>query len=161
MQYISVEHQKAISGSYRTASIIVLAFCVAVVMFMVIPRFIEPREVVPGSERLIRIYPAVIICMALSVIILRRVWLSRVIFGTAAKNGVGAVLNKLVQMTIICAAISESVAVFGLVFYFMTGGYQYSVILSVVSLILLFYTAFPRRGEWERAVAASASAQGQ
>jgi hypothetical protein len=159
MQYISVEHQRAISGRYKTAAIIVFAHCVTVLIFIVVARFVQPAEVVPGSERLVTYAPAAVIILTLAAIIFRRVWSSQVVFGSAMKLGVNAVLNRLMQMTVVCAAISELVAIFGLAFYLLTGGYQYSLVLSAVSLMLLFYTAFPRRGEWERAVAASANAK--
>ncbi len=159
MQYISVEHQRAISGRYKTAAIIVFAHCLTVLVFIVVARFIQPAEVVPGSERLMTYAPTVVIVLTLAVIVFRRVWLSQVIFGSAMRLGVNAVLNRLMQMTVICSAISELVAIFGFVFYLLTGGYQYSLVLSAVSLLLLLYTAFPRRGEWERAVAASAKTE--
>ena len=158
MQYISVEHQRAISGRYKTAAIIVFAHCLTVLVIIVVARFVQPAEVAPGSERLMRIAPAVVIVLALGVIVFRRVWISQVIFGSARKLGVNAVLNRLMQMTVVCAALSELVAIFGFVFYLLTRDYQYSLVLSVVSLLLLLYTAFPRRGEWERAVVASANA---
>ena len=159
MQYISVEHQKAISERYKLASIIVIAFCVTVVAFIIIARFIEPPEIVPGSERLISIVPIVVIVMAMAAIILRRVWMSAMVLGSAARTGVNAVLNRLLQMTVVCAALSEMVAIVGLMFYILTANYRYGLILNLVSLMLLFYTAFPRRGEWERAVGAAANAR--
>jgi hypothetical protein len=159
MQYLSVEHQRAISERYKVASIAVFAFCVTVVAFIVIARFIEPPEIVPGSERLQRIVPAVVIVLAMAVVVLRRVWMSAMVLGVAARTGVDAVLNRLVQMTFVCAALSEMVAVVGLMFYILTGIYRYSLVLNLVSLMLLFYTAFPRRGEWERAAAAAAKAR--
>ena len=159
MQYISVEHQKAISERYKFASIIVIAFCVSVVAFIIIARFIKPPEIVPGSERLITIVPVVVIVMAMAAVILRRVWMSAMVLGVAARAGVNAVLNRLVQMTVVCGAVSEMVAVVGLMFYMLTANYRYGLILNLVSLMLLFYTAFPRRGEWERAVGAAANAR--
>ena len=159
MQYISVEHQRAISERYKVASIIVFAFCVSVVGLVIIARFVEPPEIVPGSERLQRIVPAVVIVLAMAAVVLRRVWMSAMVMGVAARTGVDAVLNRLVQMTLVCASLSEIVAIVGLMFYMLTGIYRYSLILNLVSLILLLYTAFPRRGEWERAVAAATNAR--
>jgi len=77
----------------------------------------------------------------------------------ATRNGVPATLNRLMQMTVVCAALSEIVAVMGLMFYLSTGNYRYSLILCLVSLLLLLYTAFPRRGDWDRAVVAAANAR--
>ena len=159
MQYISVEHQRAIGERYKVASIIVFAFCVTVVAFIFIARFIEPPEIVPGSERLTAIVPVVVIIMAMAAIILRRVWMSAMVLRVAVRAGVNEVLNRLMQMTVICAALSEMVAVVGLMFYILTANYRYGLILNLVSLMLLFYTAFPRRGEWERAVVAAANAR--
>src|SRR5262249_17035279 len=159
MQYISVEHQRAITERYKVASIIVFAFGVSVVVFMGVGRFIEPPEIVPGSERLNNIVPVSVIVLALGVIVLRRVWLSLLVMGIPGRTGVNAVLSRLTQMTVVCAALSEMVAILGLVFYLLTHNYRYSLILNLVSLMLLFYTAFPRRGEWERAVIAATNAR--
>src|SRR5262245_5534401 len=159
MQYLTVEHQRAISERYKVASIIVFAFCVSVVVFIVMRRLIKPAEIVPGGERLNNTLSVVVIVLTLGVIVLRRVWMSVLVMGVAARTGVNAVLNRLAQMTIVCAALSEMVAIMGLISYMLTGDSRYSLILNLVSLILLFYTAFPRRGEWKRAVIAAANAR--
>lgn len=151
MQYISVEHQRATDGHYKIALIVVLAFCVSVILFAIAGRFAEP-EVAPGSERLRRVFPAIVIILAFSVIVLRRVWMSILVMRVAARTGVNAVLNRLTQMTIVCAALSEMVAILGFLFYMLTEDYRYFLTLCLVSLMLLFYTAFPRRGEWDAAV---------
>ena len=159
MQYISVEHQRAIGERFKVASMVVLAFCVSVGVFALIGRLIEPPETLPYSERLNSIIPAVVIVMAMGVIVLRRVWMSAMVMRVAMRTDVSATLNRLLQMTFVCAALSELVAIVGFIFYMLTGNYKYSLMLFLISLLLLFYTAFPRRGEWERAVAAAAKAQ--
>jgi hypothetical protein len=158
MEYISVEHQRAISERFKAASIIVVAFCVSVGVFALLGRLIEPPETLPHSERLNSIIPAVVVVLAMGVIVLRRVWMWAMVMRLASRTGVAATLNRLLQMSVVCAALSEIVAIVGFMFYFLTGNYRYSLILCLVSLLLLFYTAFPRRGEWERAVAAAANA---
>jgi hypothetical protein len=159
MQYISVEHQRAIGERFKVASMVVLAFCVSVGVFALIGSLIEPLETLTYSERLNSIIPAVVIVMAMGVIVLRRVWISAMVMRVAARTGVSATLNRLLQMTIVCATLSELVAIVGFMFYMLTGNYKYSLMLFLVSLLLLFYTSLPRRGEWERAVAAAAKAQ--
>jgi hypothetical protein len=159
MQYISVEHQRAIGERFKVALLVVLAFCVSVGVFALIGRLIDPPETLPNSERLNSIIPAVVIVMAMGVIVLRRVWMSAMVMRVATRAGVSDTLNRLLQMTIVCATLSEIVAVVGFMFYMLTGNYRYSLMLCLVSLLLLFYTAFPRRGEWERAVAAAANAK--
>lgn len=158
MQYVSVEHQRAIGPRYKIASMVFFIFCVSVILFAAAGRFARP-EATPGSERLMKTFPVIVIILAFSVIVLRRLWMSILVMGMAARTGVNAVLSRLLQMTIVCAALSEMVAILGFVFYMLTGDsqYQYFLILCLVSLMLLFYTAFPRRGEWERAVAAAAA----
>jgi hypothetical protein len=157
MQYISVEHQRAIDEGIKTASIIVFAFCVSVGALALIGQFITPPEITPGSERFNSLIPGVVIALAMGVIVLRRVWMSVFVIGMASRLGAPATLNRLMQMTVICAALSEMVAIVGFMSYLLTGNYRYSLILCLVSLLLLLYTAFPRRGEWVRAVTGAAN----
>src|SRR5215813_15643906 len=110
MQYISVEHQQAIGERFKVASIIVFAFCVSVGVFALMGRLIEPPESLLYSERLNSIIPPVVIVLAMGVIVLRRVWMSAVVMRVATRNGAPATLNRLLQMTIVCAALSEIVA---------------------------------------------------
>ena len=159
MQYISVEHQRAIGERFKVASLVVLGFSVSVGVFALIGRLIDPPETLSISERLNSLIPAIVIVLAMGVIVLRRVWMSAMVMRVATRTGVPATLNRLLQMTLVCAALSEMVAVVGFMFYMVTGNYRYSLMLCLVSLLLLFYTAFPRRGEWERAVAAAANAR--
>lgn len=155
MDYISVAHQKAIAPRYRTACVLVAAFAASVLIYMLIARLITPGAPQPGSEKWGQpIYSAVIV-LGLMVVILRRVLLSRPVMAPAATQGAPAVLNRLMMVTVIAAAVAEIIAVLGLVCYFLTGDYQYSWRLGLVSLFLLAYS-FPRRREWERAVKASA-----
>jgi uncharacterized membrane protein len=155
MQYISAEHQRAINERLKTASISVFAFCVSVGAFALMGRVISPPEIAPGSEGFITAIPTIVIVLAMGVIVLRRIWMSVFIMRMAAQAGVPTTLNRLMQMTIACAALSEVIAIVGLMSYLLTGNYRYSLILCLVSLLMLLYTAFPRRGEWIRAVAAA------
>ncbi len=159
MQYISAEHQRAISERYKLAMIIVFGFSVTVVAFIILARFIDPPEIVPGSEKLQRIVPAFVIVMAMAVVVVRRVWMSAMVMRVARRSGVNSALHSLMQMTVLCAALSELVAVVGFLYYMLTADYRYGLILNMVGLLLLFYTAFPRRGEWERAVVAAEGAR--
>lgn len=155
MEYVSVAHQKAIATRYRIACILVAAFAASVLIYMLIARLVTPGEPQPGSEKWAQpIYSAVIV-IGLMIVILRRVLMSRAVMVSAAAQGAPAVLTRLMAVTVITAAAAEIVAVIGLVFYFLTGDYQYSWRLGLVGLFLLAYS-FPRRGEWERAVTASA-----
>lgn len=158
MEYIPVEHQEALGQRYRTAAIIVMAFIITVLVYMVIAKFITVNDIKPGTESWVQpVYSAAIV-LGVIVVALRRMLLSKTVMGTARQRGVSAVLNQLFTMTILLCVLAELTGIAGLVLYLLTGNYDYSLRLSAVSLIVLLYT-FPRKGEWERAVADSAKAQ--
>ena len=158
MEYIPVEYQQALAQRYRTAAIIVMAFCVSVLLYLVIAKFITVDDIKPGVETWQQpVYSAVIV-LGVVVVALRRILMSKPLMATATERGAGAVLQHLFTMTIVICALAEIAAIGGLVLYVMPGDYQYSWRLGVVSLFLLLYT-FPRRGEWARAVAACAKTQ--
>lgn len=159
MDYISVEHQKALAQRYRLACIVVTAFMVSVLVYLLMARIVTPENPIPGSETWAQPIYSGIIVLGLLVVVCRRLLLSQMVMRPAAsRGGVIAVLANLFTMTIVVAVAAELAALVGLVFYFLTGDYQYSWRLGVVSLFLLAYS-FPRRGEWERAVVASTKAQ--
>lgn len=155
MEYISGEDQKALDHRYQVTMLVVMVFGISVLAYLLIAKLIKPGEASPGSERWMQpVYSAAIV-IGLSVVVIRRIVLSKLVMGPAAKRGVSAVLNTLQAMTIICAALAEVAAIAGLTLYLLTGDYQYSWRLGLISLFLLVY-CFPRRGEWRRAVAESA-----
>jgi ABC-type antimicrobial peptide transport system permease subunit len=153
-----VEDERAFSQRYRTAMVIAAVFLATVFVYMLISYFISPRDPVSGSEIWSKPVFACVIGIGLMVVILRRIMLSQIVMGKAVLRGMNAVLDKLMTMTIVCLAVAELVALLGLVLYMLTGDYQYSWRLGIVSIFLILYS-FPRRGEWKRAVAASTKAQ--
>lgn len=152
MEYISIEEQKSLDSSLRTARIILLSMLLTIVGVLVIARFITPGEWTPGSETWSRpVYSGVMIAGLLAVVA-RRFAMSPMILGAAKQRGLAAVLQTLLTMTIMLGAVAEMVGFAGLIFYLLTGDYQYSWRLGIVSLLLGLYS-FPRRREWEKAVA--------
>ncbi len=158
MEYIPVEHQQALAQRYRTGAIIVMAFCVSVLLYMVIAKFITVDDIKPGVETWQQPVYSAAIALGVLVVALRRILMSKSLMATATQRGAGAVLQHLFTMTVIICVLAEISAISGLVLYFMTGNYQYSLRLGGVSLVVLIYT-FPRKGEWARAVAACAKTQ--
>jgi hypothetical protein len=154
MQYVSVEHQKAIAPLYKQASIIVMAFALSVILFLILGKVATPGEPAPGSEQWQKMIYAGVLILGLFIVVLRRFLLSGIVINRAAAGGIGNVLRNLMAVTIIIASLAEAIAIIGLVFYFVTADYQYSWRLGVISLFLLAY-GFPRRAEWERIVAKS------
>lgn len=155
MGYISAEDQQVLNQRYRLTVIIVMAFGISVLIYMLIAKFIPPRESPPGSETWMQpIYSAAIV-LGIAVVVLRRILMSKMFLKQAMLRGVPAVVGNLQALTIICCAVAELAGVGGLIFYLLTGDYQYSWRLGAVSLFLILYS-FPRRGEWERLAAESA-----
>src|SRR5262249_19396661 len=101
MQYVSVEHQKAIAPRYRLASILVAAFTLSVILSMVMGRFITPGEPTPGSEAWQKsIYGGVLI-LGLIIVVGRRILMSKAAMNRAAAGGVSNVLRILMTVTIV------------------------------------------------------------
>ncbi len=153
-----MEDERAFSQRYRTGVIIAAVFLATVFVYMLISYFISPRGPISVSESWSRPVFACVIVIGLMVVILRRIMLSQMVMGQAISRGMNEVLDKLMTMTIICLTIAELVGISGFVLYILTGDFQYSWRLGIVSIFLILYS-FPRRGEWRRAVAASAKAQ--
>jgi hypothetical protein len=149
--YISVENQKELATSYRTGVKIVMVIALSVLVLMLIARYISPETTLPGSERLVRPILITVIVLGLIVIFVRRLLMSQSMMAKVAPRGVKALVGRLLTITIICLVIALLVGLMGLAFYLITGDYEYSWRLGVISLLLIFYS-FPRRGEWERII---------
>ena len=158
MEDIPIELRNAFNQRYKTALMVVLAFCLAVMVFMLVARFITPNDAVPGSEKWARPIYTTVIIVGVVVVVLRRILMSPRVIARSASKGFNAVFDKLLTVTIICLAAAEIVAIGGFAFYLMTGDYQYSWRLGVVSIFLIIYS-IPRRREWESALIASVSEQ--
>ena len=149
--YISVEDQKVIAQRYRTGVILTLALAVSVLVYLLIARIITPETTIPGSEKWIQPIFIVVIVLGLAVVLIRRGLMSQALLAKVAAGGLNALLGRLLTITIICLVIAELVGLLGLVFYLLTGYYEYSWRLGVVSILLILYS-FPRRSEWERII---------
>jgi TRAP-type C4-dicarboxylate transport system permease small subunit len=149
--YISVENQQALTQGYSKGVKLVLAIGLSVLIFMSIARFISPGDTLPGSEKLVRPIFIVVIVLGLIVVSLRRLLMSQSMMAKVASRGVNALLARLLTITVICLAVALLVCIMGFTFYLLTGDYEYSWRLGVVSLLLILYS-FPRRGEWERII---------
>ncbi|MFN0112085.1 MAG: hypothetical protein ACKVZH_24750 [Blastocatellia bacterium] len=152
MEYIPTQHQEALARRYRTAATIVIAFCLSVLIYMLIGKFITVDDIKPGTESWPQPVYSAAIALGVLVVALRRILMSKTMMATAIQRGAAAVLRHLFTLTIIICALAELAAIGGLVVYLLTGNYDYCLRLGGVSIVLLLYT-FPRKGEWERAVA--------
>jgi hypothetical protein len=150
MAYVSVENQKAIAPAYKQAIIVVFACFIGVLLMLLLGKVLQPNSFIPGSEQWQKMIYTGVLILGLFVVVLRRLILSGAVTNRA--GGAAAVAQKMTVATIIIAALAEAIAIAGLVFYFLTGNYDYSWRLGVIGLFLLAY-GFPRRAEWERIVA--------
>jgi hypothetical protein len=149
--YISVENQKLLDERYRLGVYLTLIFGASVVFFMLIAHLIAPSTSVPGSEKWVQPIFVAVIVIGLAVVSIRRLLMSQVMMLKVAPGGANAVIDRLSTTTIVCLALAELVGLLGLVFYLLTGYFEYSWRLGVISLLLIVYS-FPRRGEWERII---------
>jgi hypothetical protein len=156
MQYLSVANQKAVDQTYRLSVIIVLAFCFTPILLMVLGRFIGVQRAAfydPATLELIKkLAYGSALGFGLLVVVLRR-------FGMAwlagkRQRSVTAVLGNLRLLTLISAVLGELVTLIGFIAFMLTGDYEYCWRLGVVGLLLILYS-FPRRWDWDRAVASA------
>jgi hypothetical protein len=68
MEYLSSEHQKALSRRYKTAVILVCVFCVTVLIYLLIAQLVQPGQSAPGSEKWMRPIFAGVIALGLIVV---------------------------------------------------------------------------------------------
>ena len=153
MQYISVADQKAVDQTYRLSVIIVLAFCFTPILLMLLGRFISAKAAFydPATLELIKklAYGSALL-FGLLVVALRRfgmAWLA-----SKRQRTVGSVLGSLRLLALISAVLGELVTLIGFVAFSLTADYEYCWRLGVVGLLLILYS-FPRRWDWDRAVA--------
>jgi TRAP-type C4-dicarboxylate transport system permease small subunit len=149
--YISVENQKALAHSYRAGVRFVLITGLSLLVLLLIARFITPSTPFPGSEKLIRPIFMAALVLGLIAVTLRRLLMSQSMMAKVAPRGVNALLGRLLTTTLICLAIAVLVGIKGFTFYLLTGDYENSLRLGLISLLLVFYS-LPRRGEWERII---------
>lgn len=150
MGYIASIDQKALDERYLVTAVIVVACGASALVFLIMPRLIYIEPGVVGAINWTNLLYTAALLIGLSVVLMRRILLSRVTLGAAARKGPKAVLGRLSAASIVCAALGESVGVLGLVGYLVTGD-SFAWPVGIISLLLIIYS-FPRRSEWVRAV---------
>lgn len=157
MNYISSANQQSLRARYQRTVLVVAALGASILLYLLIASFVPARinpAMIGGSRNL---YFATLI-IGLAVVILRRVLLLPSRLKAAGQRGVEPLLNVLSLASIICAALGELIGILGLVGYFLTGDSEFAWRLGAVGLLVLAFS-FPRRGEWNRAVASATSEQ--
>jgi F0F1-type ATP synthase membrane subunit c/vacuolar-type H+-ATPase subunit K len=154
--YISSAHQTALQARYRLTSLIVIALGVSTVLYVVIGWAFAPAMPRGDYEWLTNshyIIVGLVGVAALAVVILRRFSLSPSRLQNVGRKGISALLSQLYLCSLVGAVLGDMVGILGVVASLMTGNREYSWRLGIAALLLIAYS-FPRRGEWERAIAA-------
>jgi hypothetical protein len=150
MGYISSADQRSLGQRYRMTAMLVAGFGFSALILILLPMIIRVETVADGTFNWQKVLATSALMLGLASVLLRRVFLSRSVLVSAAKQGGEAVLSRLSMISVIGAAFGEAVGIAGLVGFLMTGA-SFAWPVGAISLILVAYS-FPRRGEWARAL---------
>ena len=156
MNYISSANQPQLSARYRLTVLIVVALGISTVLYVVIGWAFAPAMPRANYEWLANshyIIVSIVLVAALATVFLRRFLLMSSGLLEAGRKSLSALLSRLYLASLLGAVIGDVVGILGVVAGLMTGNKEYSWRLGIAALLLIAYS-FPRRGEWERAVAA-------
>jgi hypothetical protein len=150
MAYIPASEQAPLNSVYRKTASIVGVLALSALLIVAAGYFIPPPF--NGNPRFIFAVYVIAPVVGLAVVMARRLHLS----GESRRiesRGTAALLNHLSKVSVICAALGESVAAIGLVGYLVTGQYDLSLRLGIIRILLILYS-FPRQWEWSRTLSA-------
>lgn len=153
--YISSANQAALRARYRLTALIVAALGVSTVLYVVIGWAFAPAMPRGDYEWLANSHYIIVGLVALAsvvVVFLRRFFLAPARLLKAGRQGVNALLSRLYLCSLVGAVLGDVVGILGVVASLVVGNREYSWRLGIAALLLIAYS-FPRRGEWERAVA--------
>lgn len=153
--YISSANQNALRARYRLTALITAALGLSTVLYVIIGWAFAPAMPRGDYEWLTNSHYIIVGLVAIGaavVVLLRRFFLSPDRLQSAGRQGVNALLSKLYLCSLTGAVIGDVIGILGVVASLITGNREYSWRLGLAALLLIAYS-FPRRGEWERAVA--------
>lgn len=142
-----------LDAAHRTAKVIVLVFTASIVFYTVVSVVIlqtaagEPR---PFQHR-IPFFVAVLF-LSLGSIALRRTqfrWLRLEVIG--GLKGVEGLIKHLSTMTIISAALAETIGLLALIIVFFGGDLRDIITVGAVGLLVAL-SSYPRRAAWQKIV---------
>ena len=151
---VSENTYRAFNQRYWLAATLVVFFGASVLVYMLIARLLTLQVEFDPTRNWRSILSIAALVIGVGVVALRRLMMSKVVLQSVAKRGTGAVLSRLTTTSIVCAALGEVIGTLGLVGYIRTGELDFSTQMGLISLLIIAYS-FPRRGEWQRAVAES------
>jgi MFS family permease len=155
MTYISSANQAHLSARYRLTRLIIVALGISTLLYVAIGWAFAPAMPRGDYAWLTNshyIIVSIVLMAALVTVFLRRWLLSSARLLNAGRRGLNTLLGQLYMASLLGAVIGDVVGILGVVASLMTGNKEYSWRLGIAALLLIGYS-FPRRGEWERAVA--------
>ncbi len=155
MNYISSANQSILSARYRLTAFIVVALGISTLLYVLIGWAFAPAMPRTDYEWLMNshyIIVGIVLVAALVTVLLRRFLLAPVRLRKAGRRNIGSLLSQLYMAALIGAVIGDVVGILGVVASLVTGNKEYSWRLGIAALLLIAYS-FPRRSEWERAIA--------
>jgi len=144
------ENQAQLDIVYRKTVIIFLVLLASLLIYAGLGLFlIEPpgQADVPSKAR-VPVYVAAIFLGLGAIAIRRRMFREMKLQTVIAEGGVKAILEHLFRISVICAALGESIGVLGLVLGIMSGERTDTIRLVVVGLLVIIFS-FPRYNAWQ------------
>jgi hypothetical protein len=151
MAYSPASERAPLNSVYRKTALIVGVLALSALLIMVAGYFVPPP--LNGNPHFIFAVYVIAPVVGLAVVMARRLMLSQASLRRIESRGTAALLIHLSKVSVICAALGESVAAIGLVGYLVTGQYDVSLRLGIIGILLILYS-FPRQWEWSRTLSA-------
>ena len=154
----SQDSRGAIDKAVASTSVLILAFCGAVVGFAIVGTVVAPGQ--QGGAGMQVVYALVLAAFGALVgsVLFRRISLQPARLASAYyAGGESALAQVLVRTAIVSGALAESVGIFGLIIALLTADTYYLYALCAVALIGVL-SNFPRASKWRGVVAEIATA---
>ncbi|MEP7274260.1 MAG: hypothetical protein ABI882_22385 [Acidobacteriota bacterium] len=150
MGYISTNDQQSLGERYLMTALIIVVLGFSSLICLLAPMFFRVKPQLVETVNWTNFLYTIALLMGLAVVLIRRVLLSRVMLGGAARQGSNAVLARLSVTSIVCGVLGEMVGILGLVGYLVTGE-SFGWPVGIISILLIIYS-FPRKREWIRSL---------
>jgi len=132
----------------RTASVVVLAMAMSVILFAVVGTAIRPDSPNPAADALL--YPlvaAALLTLVASVIIRRISYQPARLLAAHAAGGEPGLADLLLRVTIVSSALGEAVGILGLILGIVSADMYYAYVLCGIALLAVL-SNFPRARQW-------------
>jgi hypothetical protein len=142
-----------VAGVHRKALMVVLVMAASIVIYVVIGLVVvSMKEAEPEFEQPPLLFITLVTFLALASTAVRRTQLRQMrLEAVVGARGIDGLLKHLFTVTLIAAAIAETIGMIALLVSFFGGGQFYVIIFGVVGLVVIL-SSYPRRAAWEKIV---------